>query len=102
MASDFVQFQAGGYDMRLNIIRAVLAGLLTVGVCLSAFAQSTNATLSGVVQDAQGAVVPNAEVVATDTGTGQSHGTTSGESGNYTITDLPIGEYKITASAKRI
>ena len=52
-----------------------------------------------MVLDAQGAVVPHAEVVAIDTQTGQSHGTTSGESGNYTITDLAIGEYKITASA---
>ena len=85
--------------MRLNIIRAMLAGLLTVSFCLSASAQSTNATLSGVVADAQGAVVPNAQVVAVDTQTGQSHGTTSGENGNYTITDLAIGEYKITASA---
>jgi Carboxypeptidase regulatory-like domain len=83
--------------MRPNIIRAMLAGLLTVSCC--AFAQSTNASLSGVVLDAQGAVVPHAEVVAIDTQTGQSHGTTSGENGNYTITDLAIGEYKITASA---
>jgi Carboxypeptidase regulatory-like domain len=83
--------------MRPNIIRAMLAGLLTVSC--GAFAQSTNATLFGVVLDAQGAVVPHAEVVAIDTQTGQSHGTTSGENGNYAITDLPIGEYKITASA---
>jgi hypothetical protein len=85
--------------MRLNIIRAVLAGLLTMAVCSSASAQSTNATLSGVVQDAQGAVVPNADVVAVEIGTGQSHQTKSGDNGSYTITDLPIGDYKITATA---
>src|ERR1700733_3038666 len=85
--------------MRPTIIRAMLAGLLTVSCCSPASAQSTNATLSGVVLDAQGAVVPHAEVLAIDTQTGQSHGTTSGENGNYAITDLPIGEYKITASA---
>ena len=86
--------------MRLNIIRTVFAGLLTAALCSSAFGQSTNATLSGVVQDSQGAVVPNADVVATDIGTGQTHEAKSGGSGAYTITDLPIGEYKITASAE--
>jgi hypothetical protein len=85
--------------MRLNVVRAVFAGLLTVAFGSSASGQSTNATLSGVVQDAQGAVVPNADVVAVEIGTGQSHETKSGESGSYAITDLAIGEYKITASA---
>ncbi|MGB8539049.1 MAG: carboxypeptidase-like regulatory domain-containing protein, partial [Acidobacteriaceae bacterium] len=85
--------------MRLYIIRAILAGLLTVGFCSSASAQSTNATLSGVVADSQGAVIPNAAVVATQVDTGQSRNTQSGSDGHYTIPDLPIGNYRIAASS---
>jgi hypothetical protein len=86
--------------MRFKIIRPLLAGLLSVALPYCAFGQSTNATLSGVVLDAQGAVVPNAEVVAVEIGTGQSHETKSANNGEYTVTDLPIGDYKITAAAE--
>jgi hypothetical protein len=41
--------------MRLNIIRALITALLTVGSYSSASAQSTNASLSGLIEDAQGA-----------------------------------------------
>jgi Carboxypeptidase regulatory-like domain len=85
--------------MRLTIIRALLIGLLSVAVSSCVFGQSTNATLSGVVEDAQGAVVPNADVVAVEIGTGQSHETKSSNNGDYTVTDLPIGDYKVTAAA---
>ncbi len=85
--------------MRRNFMPAVFAGLLILGCCLPAAAQTTNATLSGVVRDAQGSVVPHASVVATNTQTGQSRNTSSGDTGDYTITDLAIGDYKISASA---
>jgi hypothetical protein len=82
---------------RLN--RTMLVAALLGGTCLSAIAQSTNATLVGVVHDSQGAVVPNASVTATDAATGQSRQTTSTADGNYSITNLSIGNYKITATA---
>jgi hypothetical protein len=85
--------------MRFKIIRPLLAGLLSIALPYCAFGQSTNATLSGVVLDAQGAVVPNVDVVAVEIGTGQSHETKSANNGEYTVTDLPIGDYKITATA---
>ncbi len=84
---------------RFNFLLALFASALTLGCCLPAAAQTTNATLSGVVRDAQGSVVPHASVVATNTQTGQSRNTTSGDTGDYTITDLAIGDYKISASA---
>ena len=86
--------------MRFRIIRPLLAGLLSIALPYCAFGQSTNATLSGVVLDAQGAVVPNVDVVAVEIGTGQSHETKSANNGEYTVTDLPIGDYKITAAAE--
>lgn len=64
----------------------------------SSFAQTANAKLSGTVHDAQGAVVPNASIKATQVDTGQMRQTTSAGSGTYTLTDLPVGTYKITAT----
>jgi len=58
--------------MRPNIIRAMLAGLLTVVAVRSHSLNQPTRSLSGVVLDAQGAVVPHAEVVAIDTQTGQA------------------------------
>ena len=85
--------------MRFSCTRAMLALMLALGSCFQVSAQSTNATLTGVVRDAQGSVIPHAAIVATNTQTGQSRAITSGDTGDYTITDLPIGDYKITASA---
>lgn len=85
--------------MRLNPTRILAVSLLIIGCYRSVSGQSTNATLSGIVQDSQGAVIPNVTIVATEIGTGQSHQATSSGGGNYTIPDLPIGDYKVTASA---
>ena len=85
--------------MRSVGIRIILAVLMAGCTFVTALAQSTNATLSGVVQDSQGAFVPNAPVVATQIDTGQSRTVNSGEDGHYIITNLPIGNYKVSASS---
>ncbi len=85
--------------MRLNLTRILAVSLLAIGCYQSVSGQSTNATLSGIVQDSQGAILPNATVVATEIATGQSHQTSSSEGGNYTMPDLPIGDYRVTAAA---
>jgi len=64
---------------------------------MGARAQTTNATLSGVVEDQQNAVIPNAKVIATQIETGQKHATVSGPDGHYIIPNLPIGMYRIAA-----
>ncbi len=85
--------------MRLNLTRILAVSLLAIGCYQSVFGQSTNATLSGIVQDSQGAILPNATVVATEIATGQSHQASSSQGGNYTMPDLPIGDYRVTAAA---
>jgi hypothetical protein len=77
----------------------MLAAMIAIGSGLAAMGQTTNATLSGQVQDAQGAVVPGAPVMVTQIDTGQSRSTQSGPDGHYIITNLPIGHYKVTASS---
>ena len=85
--------------MRSIGIRLAFAMLMVASLCIPTMGQSTNASLSGVVQDTQGAVIPNAPVVATQIDTGQSRTVKSGEDGHYIITNLPIGSYKVSASS---
>ena len=85
--------------MKLNVVGTLFAISLAVGSSSYVLAQSTNATLSGTVQDPAGASIPNATVIATQIDTGQSRTIQSGADGHYTITNLPIGDYKVTASS---
>ncbi len=78
---------------------AVLAAGCSVIFAPAAFPQTANATLSGVIRDPQGAVVPHASITATQVDTGLMRQTASGDSGDYTIRDLPAGSYKVEASA---
>lgn len=52
--------------------------------------------ITGVVTDATGAVVPNAEVTVTNDATGISLSLRSNESGNYDALNLPVGTYTIS------
>ncbi|HEY3835209.1 MAG TPA: TonB-dependent receptor [Bryobacteraceae bacterium] len=74
-------------------------GFLTICTGQFVFAQTTTATISGVVRDAQGGGIPSATVTAVQTETGQSRQTTSGPAGDYTIPNLPVGAYRVTAAA---
>lgn len=85
--------------MRLRGVHFILAVIVAAGCYVATLGQTTNATLSGIVEDAQGAVIPNAAVTATQIDTGQSRTTQSGPDGHYVITNLPIGRYRVTASS---
>lgn len=65
----------------------------------SAHAADVNARIRGTVTDPAGAVVPNAQVVATNQQTGVTFKTTSQANGDYSFQQLPIGTYTVTASA---
>jgi hypothetical protein len=58
-----------------------------------------NAQIHGVVQDSTGAVVPGAQVKATEIDTGREQSTTSAAGGSYVLPDLPVGEYRLEVSA---
>jgi hypothetical protein len=60
-------------------------------------AQVNTAVLSGTVVDASGAVVPGVKIQAADVGTGTSYvGTTDG-AGRYSLPEMPIGTYNVSA-----
>jgi hypothetical protein len=69
--------------------------LCLISLC-SVFAQGDRGTLTGNISDSTGRIVPNAEVTATNEGTGIAASTVTGESGSYTMPLLNIGKYTIT------
>ena len=81
-------------------VRLALAVALACLVHATAFAQgtTTKATLSGVVQDTSGAVVPGATVVVKNVATGISNETTSNGSGAFSVPALDAGSYEATVS----
>src|SRR5260370_8583353 len=78
--------------------RRVLTGLLlSMAIGVIAEAQTTPASRLGNVRDKSGAAIPQAEVTAQNLETSLSRSTVSDESGAYLITNLPVGDYAITA-----
>src|SRR5947207_8494515 len=73
--------------------------LITVLLVLSAwtvFAQSERGTITGTVSDATNAVIPGAGIVATNIETAARYETISTETGNYTLPQLPSGNYQLS------
>jgi hypothetical protein len=62
-------------------------------------AQEFRATISGMVSDPTGAVVPNTAVTATEANTGSVSKTTSDAAGQYVIPFLAPGTYRVEAQA---
>ncbi|MFP5237813.1 MAG: carboxypeptidase regulatory-like domain-containing protein [Acidobacteriota bacterium] len=61
--------------------------------------QADQGTITGVVQDPSGAVIPNANVTLTNTDLGQVLKARSDGSGIYVFSPIKIGNYKVSASA---
>ena len=57
-------------------------------------AQEVTAGIYGTVQDATGAVVPNAAISLHNVNTGRNYQTLSDSSGNFALTLIPIGQYE--------
>ena len=69
-----------------------------VGGTRAAYAQSTSATVQGVVRDNQGAVLPGVIVTITNAETGLARDVVSADAGFYRIAALPPGTYTIGAA----
>ena len=84
----------------MNTIRKTCVILTLLGLMAAlGFAQSDNASISGIVKDPSGAVVANAKVVVRNEGTAFERQTTTNESGFYTVTNIPPGYYTVTVEA---
>ena len=67
--------------------------------CAFAQAQSNAGDLTGIITDPNGAVVAGATVTANNSAINISRSTTTDESGQYRIVNLPPAEYEVTVEA---
>jgi hypothetical protein len=78
--------------------KAVLAGLLCLLPALTSAQGRVTGQIVGTVKDSTGAVVPKADLVLIDNGTGTTVETKSGAEGNFVFPNLQPGRYQITAT----
>lgn len=89
-------------------LRALGTGSLTLTLLVCFFAsdagraygQTFTSSLSGVVSDPQGAVIPDAEVQIKSQATGDLRQTKTGADGSYVISNLLPGSYEVTVKAE--
>jgi hypothetical protein len=84
--------------IRVNWICVLAFALFTLDPSL-VLAQGTTASLSGVVTDSSGALIPNAEVVVTNIDTGVALTVKSDNAGHYAASNLNPGNYKLLVKA---
>jgi len=77
-----------------------LLTILTAMLAVTAAAQTITGAFTGTLSDQSGAVVPNAKVTATNTGTNVTYSATSNDAGVYNLLFLPVGNYSMTAEVK--
>src|SRR5215471_4357469 len=78
-------------------VALLLIVLLAMYASPVASAQTPTATLSGVVQDANGGAVPGVKVTTRNTQTGGRRETTTDTDGRYSFTNLEPGPHELRA-----
>jgi len=76
--------------VRLLVVVSLLAA--------AAFAQTDRGTITGTISDPAGALVAGAAVEARNVATGSVFPVASSATGNYTIANLPAGDYELTVT----
>ncbi|HEX7286863.1 MAG TPA: carboxypeptidase regulatory-like domain-containing protein [Candidatus Angelobacter sp.] len=66
----------------------------------TAFPQATTGDISGIVVDKTNSVIAGAKVVATHVDTNKTFTATTNSNGEFRFTNLPVGSYTLTATAK--
>ena len=85
--------------MKVRCLQFVVLVLAIAASASPARAQGIFATLTGVVSDPAGSVVPNAKIVLKDAVSGSSRETQSNGEGYYTFASVPVGSYNLTVQA---
>ncbi|WP_109488837.1 carboxypeptidase regulatory-like domain-containing protein [Occallatibacter savannae] len=89
------------------IIRSIRASMRILACAFTAImliytagAQTTTATLGGVVTDPTGAVIPNATVLLKNEATGDTRTSVSNGAGVFSFSAVPTGNYDVTITAQ--
>ncbi len=73
----------------------------SVSLLLLAALTARAGTISGTIRDTSGGAVSGAAVEAKNTETGMVYSTASTSTGNYSVDQLPAGQYAITVKMQR-
>src|ERR1044072_863668 len=86
--------------MRRIFNRQFVSVLMTLLLSLQALAQTaTTSSISGLVTDAEGGVIPNATVTLKDKSTQLERTATTNDEGRYVFANVDAGVYELTVSA---
>src|SRR5262249_27844948 len=77
----------------------VRALIVAAGLSLPMLGQSTMASVTGMVTDANAAAIPGVKIEATNLATNYKYTAVSNDSGQYTVTGLLNGAYTVRATA---
>jgi Carboxypeptidase regulatory-like domain/TonB-dependent Receptor Plug Domain len=83
----------------VKLFSKIATVVLILGCLQGAQAQNYETTLTGTIDDTTGAKVTNATVTITNSGTNAVRTTKTTGAGTYYVSDLPIGNYRLVASA---
>jgi hypothetical protein len=84
----------------MKSLRAIgVVCLLTIMASAVAFSQADQGAITGLVQDATGAVIANAKVTLINTENGLELQTETDQSGNYVFSPVKIGKYTVSVTA---
>jgi hypothetical protein len=86
-----------GFAIRSRCAVLIVSILLSPASVRFGFCQTPTATLTGVIEDSTGAIVPNVSVMATNTDRNTAQSTKTDEAGTYVIPALNPGNYSVTA-----
>lgn len=81
-----------------TVLTRLLCLVFALGMATTVAAQATLGSLTGVVRDATGGVIPGVSVVLTNAATGATQDGATNEIGAFTFPQLPPGPYRVTLS----
>jgi len=82
-----------------DIKRAASAVIIALALAAGVLAQSNSGSITGIVQDSNGAAIRGATVTVTNTGTNETRTVQTNDDGYYEVLSLATGGYKVSAKA---
>src|SRR5580700_2961104 len=83
-------------QVRNNFRPYTLSAILAAFISVSAWSQTQLATVSGIITDPSGAVVPGVTVTIVSQSTGLKRSALADAAGQYRFSGLPIGNYSLS------
>jgi Carboxypeptidase regulatory-like domain len=80
----------------VRVLIALMALCVAATLSIAARAQNVSANLQGSVTDKSGGALPKAIITAVNTSTQLAHSSVTSDTGQYSFTALPVGEYAVT------